>query len=889
VIGQTLAHYRITAAIGAGGMGEVYRATDTRLGRDVALKVLPAEMASSPERLERFQREAKALAALDHPGVVSVYSVEEADGVHFLTMQLVEGQPLGQLIPEGGLPVARLIEIAAALADALAAAHEKGIVHRDLKPANVMVTKEGRVKVLDFGLGKVTESRDGARADSEVQTEMRTREGVVMGTVPYMSPEQVSGVGLDHRTDIFSLGVILYEMATGRRPFEGRSSAELASAILRDTPPALTGRRSDLPADLARVIERCLAKDPAARFQAAREVRAALDQVSDVKVELAELKQRLETQSAAAATARAGMKRGRAALVAGAVVIAAIIVALVSWNRPERPPEHALQEVPLTTFEGSETSPTFSPDGNQVAFSWDGESRDNFDIYAQVIGSGSPLRLTKDPAPDTAAAWSPDGRYIAFIRSIGVEGQGAIYLVPPLGGAERKIAEGIFLRLNESWPTKLGWAPDGKTLFLSEWDGSAQGIYSVEVETGEKRRLTSPPPHGDYSLAVSPDGETVAFARLSLAGLASSLYVAPIRGGDPRRLTLPLGSVSVTWMHDGKEIVYASGQAAGFTPSLWKIAVAGGEPRRVPILGEGGVMPVVSPSGRRLVYVRLMRDANIWRYDRPERDGDSWQTRKLTTSTHLDSAPQISPDSRRIVFASTRSGSNQIWVAESDGSNQVQLTSLEPMAGSPRWSPDSRSIAFDSRAKGNADIYVVDSQGGPPRPIVVEAVDQTRPSWSHDGKWLYFASDHTGTSQIWRVPAGGGHLVQLTQRGGRIPFESADGRFVYYAGLVERAVWRVPVEGGEEVAVVTGVSAPDRWDVVAEGIYFVAEERDTSSRSSWVLKLFRFDTQKVTVVTKLDLPAWGVTPLDVSPDGKWFVWVQADRNDSDLMLVENFR
>jgi TolB-like protein/Flp pilus assembly protein TadD len=276
LIGQTLAHYRITAAIGAGGMGEVYRATDTKLGREVALKVLSAEMASSPERLERFQREAKALAALDHPGVVSVYSVEEADGIHFLTMQLVEGQPLDRVVPEGGLSSPQILEIASALAEALTAAHEKGIVHRDLKPANVMVTTEGRVKVLDFGLAKITTSEQAAFADSELPTDVQTREGVVMGTVPYMSPEQVSGLRVDHRTDIFSLGVLLYEMATGHRPFQGRSSAELASAILRDVPPPLEESRSDLLDGLRRIISRCLQKGPDDRFPTAREAAEAL-------------------------------------------------------------------------------------------------------------------------------------------------------------------------------------------------------------------------------------------------------------------------------------------------------------------------------------------------------------------------------------------------------------------------------------------------------------------------------------------------------------------------------------------------------------------------------------------------------------------------------------
>jgi len=263
--------------MGAGGMGEVYRATDLKLGREVALKVLPAEMAASPERLERFRREAKALAALDHAGIVTVHSVEEADGIHFLTMQLVEGQPLDRLISEGALPQDRLLAIAASLAEALSAAHEKGIVHRDLKPANVMVTKSGRVKVLDFGLAKVTAGEEETPRGSELSTAMKTREGIVMGTMPYMSPEQIQGRAVDRRTDIFSLGVVLYEMATGRRPFQADSAAGLMSAILRDAPEPLVRLRSGLPQTLCRVIERCLAKDPAARFQTAGDVQAALE------------------------------------------------------------------------------------------------------------------------------------------------------------------------------------------------------------------------------------------------------------------------------------------------------------------------------------------------------------------------------------------------------------------------------------------------------------------------------------------------------------------------------------------------------------------------------------------------------------------------------------
>ena len=268
--GRTLAHYRISAAIGAGGMGEVYRATDTKLAREIALKVLPAAMANDPDRLARFQREARAVAALNHPNVVTVFSVEESDNVHFITMELIEGQPLDRLISSNGLPPDRIIEIAGAVAEALSAAHEKGIVHRDLKPANVMVTNEGRVKVLDFGLAKDVggESANGATMASAGYTQA----GMVMGTPAYMSPEQVSGRPLDHRSDIFSFGVMLHEMATGRRPFEGNSSAELISSILRDSPPSVTDVRPELSSDIARVIRRCLEKEPRHRVQTARDV-----------------------------------------------------------------------------------------------------------------------------------------------------------------------------------------------------------------------------------------------------------------------------------------------------------------------------------------------------------------------------------------------------------------------------------------------------------------------------------------------------------------------------------------------------------------------------------------------------------------------------------------
>jgi len=279
MIGQTLSRYKITGMLGEGGMGVVYRAEDPELGREVALKLLPAEMADNPKRLERFRREAKAVAAINHPNIVTIHSIESVETTHFLTMELVEGESLDHLIPPGGMPLAKVFEIAVPLADALSSAHESGIVHRDLKPANVMITGENRIKVLDFGLAKLVEDPEASDLEATAfptQATELTAEGMVMGTAPYMSPEQVEGRAMDHRTDIFSLGIVLYEMATGKRPFAGDTSAALVSSILRDSPPTVTEINESLPRHLARIIQHCLEKDPEARYQSAKDVRNEL-------------------------------------------------------------------------------------------------------------------------------------------------------------------------------------------------------------------------------------------------------------------------------------------------------------------------------------------------------------------------------------------------------------------------------------------------------------------------------------------------------------------------------------------------------------------------------------------------------------------------------------
>jgi non-specific serine/threonine protein kinase len=351
MIGTTVSHYRITDKLGSGGMGEVYEAEDTELRRKVALKVLPEHLASDPERLERFKREARAVASLNHPNIVTLHSVEESDGRHFLTMELVDGKSLDALIPENGFELERLFELAIPIADALAAAHEKGVVHRDLKPANVMVGEDGRLRIVDFGLAKLWED-SLEDTDTEMATEGLTKEGVAMGTAPYMSPEQLQGVEIDHRSDLFSLGILLYEMTTGERPFRGKSSIDLASSILKDTPDSVTDIREGVPRHLGRIIRHCLEKDPELRYQSAKDVRNELAGLED-EVKSGEVP--LSTGAMPAVSAPEPAVKARPAWVFPAVIVAALlVVAGLVWMM-KGGEESIPSQVDVSAVPGSET------------------------------------------------------------------------------------------------------------------------------------------------------------------------------------------------------------------------------------------------------------------------------------------------------------------------------------------------------------------------------------------------------------------------------------------------------------------------------------------------------------------------------------------------------
>jgi serine/threonine protein kinase len=447
VTGQTISHYRLMAELGRGGMGVVYKARDTHLDRAVAIKVLPPELVADPERQRRFVQEAKAASALNHPNIVHIYDIDKDSGVDFIAMEYVEGKTLDEVIGRKGLKLRETLQYAVQIADALAAAHRAGIVHRDIKPSNIMVGEKGLVKVLDFGLAKLAEKADEELTAATQTMRPHTEEGTIVGTVAYMSPEQAEGKKVDARSDIFSFGSVLYEMVTGRHAFKGETKVSTLAAILHKEPSPI----ERVPPELERIITRCLRKDPSRRSH----------HMDDVRLALQDLKEDSDSGRLIAAPVTVRQPRRKLAwIAAGLAVLAGVALSVWLLRLWTETPTAPLQVVPLTSYSGSEGSPSLSPDGNQVAFSWDGETQGNTDVYVKPVGPGTPLRLTVNPAPDGSPAWSPDGRWIAFVRT--PRGKLQIILIPPLGGPEKMLTEMDTHRIVPG--PYLAWSPDGKWL-----------------------------------------------------------------------------------------------------------------------------------------------------------------------------------------------------------------------------------------------------------------------------------------------------------------------------------------------------------------------------------------------------------------------------------------
>ena len=885
MIGRIISHYRITEKLGEGGMGVVYKAEDTRLGRPVALKFLRPDALENEEHKTRFVNEARAIAALDHPNICTVYEIDEDDGQLFIAMAFIEGQSLGKRIASNSRPLGEALDIATQIALGARESHREGIVHRDIKSNNVMVTErsdgELRVKLMDFGVAYL----------ARVKT--LTKEGTTLGTVAYMSPEQARGQKVDQRTDIWALGVVLYEMVSGRLPFRADHELAVLHSIKHENPEPVSSFVSGLPSELDNLLEKCLAKDPDKRYP---DMQGLLDDLRALAGKQESAATIQFTRQAPVSAAPRMAKRVVPAMfaLALAAVGGAWLSGLIGPSAPA--PEASPRVVPLTSYAGSEEQPSFSPDGNQVTFSWNGDKQDNFDIYVKLTGPGPSLRLTTDPAGDRSPAWSPDGRQIAFLRETR-PGVAEVLLIPPIGGPERMLAE---LRIPPSrdaasayFGTTIDWSPDGKYLAVPDQDSSNQrpGIFLLSVETGRKRRLTSPPGQAidDREPAFSPDGATVAFERYS-ASSVTHIFSVPAAGGEPTQLSFISGEPrGVAWTADGSEIVFSR------PDGLARISASGGEPRRLVGTETNAGDPVISGPARRLAYSRRERDIDIWRL--ASQPGEEDVPRRLISSTRPDSGPQFSSNGRQIVFWSSRSGTAEIWICDHDGANSLPLTSFDgPHTGTPRWSPDDRNIVFDSRVGDNPEIFVVNASVGSLRRITEQPSEDVVASWSRDGRWIYFASNRGGEMQVWKTPFPGeraeaGAAVQVTKQGGFAAFESPDGKFVYYAKnrSVENAIWRIPVRGGEETPVIERVSSGwGHWAVANKGIYFVDGVEISPTETKWEVKFFDFDSREVSQVGPLrHRPPIEDAGFAVSPDGRWILSAQ-EESSSDLMLVENF-
>ena len=843
-------------------MGVVYKARDQRVNRFVAVKTLAEEAMTDPLRRKYFEREANAASAINHPHVVTIYEVDLERDVPFIAMEFVQGKPLDQLIPPHGLPFDDALNYALQIADALVAAHAIPVIHRDLKPSNIMVKADGYVKVVDFGLAKITipeqvvENEVSGEAMESSPTVQLTKsewiEEYIAGSAAYMSPEQIRGDDIDTRSDIFAFGVIFFEMLTGQRPFGGTNTRAMMRAI-RDEEPASARRLvGNLPERLEQVLSDCLAKERDARFQSASELRRALQELA------------IQPQ------------RRRRYVGFAAVVLSALLVLLWAiWLR--NPPGSDLRPDVVTTFAGSQEYPSFAPDGNRVAFSWDGERRGDTQIYEISLTEKKEHQLTNGPGANRYPAWSPDGRWIAYSRLAG-HSENAIYLLSPNEGTERKLTD---------FPGtgQMSWSPDGKWLAVSRNTGEVRGIFLLLIAGGESRRISNPGAGvQDGAPAVSWSGRQLAFIRC-VSEFNCDVYVQKLDDshlplGSVRRITFnATGMSGLAWSPDGNSVIYSAAQT-GRRHYLWRVPVRGGNTERIEAAGSDAYTPSVSQSRNRLMFSRHSRQFDIWRYK------IGGEIDSLVSSGTLDqNSPQFSPSGDTIAYESNKSvDAEEIWLASADGLTTRRLTyGPGRHQGTPRWSPDGREIIFDSQGQDGSRIYRISAQGGTAKRVTNQNSNEYMPSWSHDGKWIYFTSEQAGHPEIWRIQIGEDAPEQVTRNFGFTAFLSDDDKTLYYIKNNSGSLFSMPASGGPEREVLPYVQNR-AFAVMKEGIYYIGRKRDDNR---FPLEYLQFSSNTIRLLTAVEGPTLGLG-LTVSPDRGTILYTKGAGNFANLYVIENF-
>jgi serine/threonine protein kinase len=720
VVGRIISHYEVIEKLGEGGMGVVYKARDTRLNRFVAIKVLPPERIADPERKRRFVQEARSASALNHPHIITIHDIGSENGADFIAMEYLEGKTLGQMIPPKGLAPREALNYAVQIADALAAAHAKGIVHRDVKPGNVMVTQSGVAKVLDFGLAKLTEWSAGEQISTRTMLE-GTADGVVVGTVAYMSPEQAEDRPVDARSDIFSFGVMLYQMLTGRQPFHGESPLLTIAAILRDEPVAPASINAEVSPEVERVVARCLEKDPARRFQNAADLKIVLEWLTrDAGA--------VKRGTAEPATRTRRWKRAVGVSLA-TVSAAGVIAAAVYWRRQPAvaPPSNVVR---VTTNLGLTCTPALSPDSRLLAYASDRGGDGNLHIWVQQLPNGQPMQKTRDAADESSPRFSPDGSSIVFERT----GAG-IFAIPTLGDQERLIA-----------PGGLGpqFSPDGTQIayWVGDPDSSitSGAVFVTPFAQYAPKRLATEFAGARFPL-WAPDGRHVLFQGVHSPQATPEWWVAPIDGGP----SINTGILAALRSHQvspipgpgdwkGNNLVFSAADPrsrhiwrAALKMPGWRLAGLAEQ-----LTGGAGVdaEPVLA-SGGRVAFASLNYHNSLWRL--PLRDGEPRQANveRLSETGAVQSRPSISANGRILAFLS---GDRQVWIRDMESGTESDLTFGSGDKSAPAVAADGSMVAYSVVEDRKPMIYVVPATSSDSGVASKACEDCGEPSdWTHTG------------------------------------------------------------------------------------------------------------------------------------------------------------
>jgi serine/threonine-protein kinase len=875
--GTRLGSYEIRSPLGVGGMGEVYRARDSKLGRDVALKVLPEIFARDSERLGRFAREAQVLASLNHPNIAAIYGFEDSANTHALVMELVEGPTLADQIRNSPMPPAEALQIARQICDALEYAHDRGIVHRDLKPANVKITPDGTVKLLDFGLAKVFELQAASPMDiatSPTLTNMATQAGVLLGTPAYMSPEQAKGRPVDRRADIWAFGCVLFEMLTGKMAFTGEGVTDTIAEIIKTDPdwnllPATT------PKPIRNFIQRCLKKEPKQRLQAIGEARITIEEVLAGK-------DGSDNVASETAQSQATPAKSRLVLVgwiAGFLIGVALTATLAWWlTRPASAPA-AMHFSTVTGFAGVQDQPALSPDGRSVAFI---ANRDgHYNVYVGLIRGGELVQITHDSSMKSRPNWSPDGSTLAYAQ-LNDLGTMDIWETAALGGSPRRVI------LNANDPA---WTPDGRSLV---YQNLADNTVWTSGISGENPHLLVRPDAGVAATEprVSPDGRMVALA-LSVGGPYGELGVADISTGKLHVLTNDNAlALSPAWSADSRFMYFSSSR--GGTLNIWKIGADGSGLRQI-TAGEGDDAELdVSSDGKRLVFATLRMNIGLSQLDLQAKPGES-STKLLTTDpARNEFGPAYSPDGKRLAFFANFKGveNESIGMADADGSHAVQLVRDSRVNIFPRWSPDGSHLTYSSRSpQGNESEYrIVAITGGAPQIMMPKALVPGIISMAdvrHDGRLLYqrstgevqaFDPQDSKVTTLGKLPMLAGGILRASPDGNSVVYvTSFNGENDPTAGLWTTDFRTAPRQLFHGWVCYVALDAQNN--------VFFLKGKNNLNGEVWKVKLDGSSLSRVGTVPmlydSLYFHAYQNNQIDVSPDGRRIVF------QSQQVLQEN--